>query len=77
MSNVQLCVSIPPKLKISDFIGYLKGKLALLILDNNPEMENKQARSFWAHGYEVSKVKNVDEDSIVFQTSNRRIHEQR
>ena len=30
--HVHLCVSIPPKLSVSDFVGYLKGKSALMNL---------------------------------------------
>ena len=37
--HVHLCVSIPPKLSISDFVGYLKGKSALMIFDKHPEKE--------------------------------------
>ena len=44
--HVHLCVSIPPKLSISDFVGYLKGKSALMIYDKHPEMESKWDRSF-------------------------------
>ena len=39
--HVHLCVSIPPKLSVSDFVGYLKGKSALMIFDKHPEMGNK------------------------------------
>lgn len=28
--HVHLCVSMPPKLSISEFVGYLKGKSALM-----------------------------------------------
>lgn len=49
--HVHLCVSIPPKLSVSEFVGYLKGKSALMIYDKHPEMGNKWDRSFWARGY--------------------------
>ena len=62
--HVHLCVSIPPKLSISDFVGYLKGKSALMIFDKHPEMGNKWDRSFWARGYYVSTVGNVDEETV-------------
>ena len=61
--HVHLCVSIPPKLSISDFVGYLKGKSAL-IFDKHPEMGNKWDRSFWARGYYVSTVGNVNEETV-------------
>ena len=62
--HVHLCVSIPLKLSVSDFVGYLKGKSALMIFDKHPEMGNKWDRSFWARGYYVSTVGNVDEETV-------------
>ena len=62
--HVHLRVSIPPKLSVSDFVGYLKGKSALMIFDKHPEMGNKWDRSFWARGYYVSTVGNVDEETV-------------
>ena len=64
VDHVHLCVSIPPKLSVSDFVGYLKGKSALMIFDKHPEMGNKWDRSFWARGYYVSTVGNVDEETV-------------
>ena len=62
--HVQLCVSIPPKLSISDFVGYLKGKSALMIFDKHPELGSKWDRSFWARGYYVATVGNVNEETV-------------
>ena len=62
--HVHLCVSIPPKLSISDFVGYLKGKSALIIFDKHPELGSKWDRSFWARGYYVATVGNVNEETV-------------
>ena len=62
--HVHLCVSIPPKLSVSEFVGYLKGKSALMIHDKHPEMCSKWNREFWARGYYVSTVGNVNEETI-------------
>ena len=62
--HVHLCVSIPPKLSVSEFVGYLKGKSALMIHDKQPEMGNKWSREFWARGYYVSTIGNVNEETI-------------
>ena len=62
--HVHLCVSRPPKLSISDFVGYLKGKSALMIYDKHPEMESKWDRSFWARGYYVTTIGNVNEETV-------------
>ena len=62
--HVHLCVAIPPKMSVSDFMGYLKGKSALMIFDRHPELAEKFRRDFWATGYYVSTVGNVDEKTI-------------
>jgi putative transposase len=62
--HVHLCLSIPPKLSISDFMGYLKGKSAFMIFDRHPEMGSKFNRHFWARGYYVSTIGNINEESI-------------
>jgi len=62
--HVHLCVSIPPKLSISDFMGYLKGKSALMIFDRHPDMGTKWDRSFWARGYYVASVGDINEDAV-------------
>ena len=59
-----LCVSIPPKLSIAGFMGYLKGKSALMIFDKHPELTSKWSKSFWARGYYVSTVGNITEEAI-------------
>jgi len=64
LDHIHLCLSIPPKLSVSDFMGYLKGKSALMIYDRHPELGNKWDRSFWARGYYVSTIGNVDEETI-------------
>ncbi|MEG0713001.1 MAG: IS200/IS605 family transposase [Niameybacter sp.] len=62
--HVHLCVSIPPKLSISEFVGYLKGKSALMIFDKHPEHGTKWDRKFWARGYYVCTVGNITEEAI-------------
>lgn len=62
--HVHLCVSIPPKLSVSEFVGYLKGKSALMIFDKHPEHGTKWDRKFWARGYYVCTVGNITEDAI-------------
>lgn len=62
--HVHLCVAIPPKYSISKFVGYLKGKSALMIYDKHPELESKWSKSFWARGYYVSTIGNITEEAI-------------
>ena len=55
--HVHMLVSIPPKLSVSDFMGYLKGKSTLMIFERHANMKYKyQNRSFWCRGYYVSTV---------------------
>jgi len=51
--HVHLCLSIPPSEKVSDVVGYIKGKSALMIHDKYPESVNG-----W------SKVGNITEDAV-------------
>ena len=62
--HVHLCLSIPPKMSISEFMGYLKGKSALMIFDRHPEFGEKWNREFWARGYYVSTIGNVNEEMV-------------
>ena len=62
--HVHICVCIPPKLSVADFMGYLKGKSALMIFDKHPELVTKWNRSFWARGYYVLTIGNLTEEAI-------------
>ena len=64
VDHVHLSVSIPPKLSISSFMGYLKGKSTLMIYDRHPELQSKWNKAFWARGYYVATIGNITEDSI-------------
>lgn len=48
---------IVPKLAVSDFVGYLKGKSTLIIFERYANMKYKYGRrGFWSKGYYVSTV---------------------
>lgn len=52
-----MLVMIPPKVSVSAFMGYLKGKSALMIFDRHANLKYKYGnRHFWAEGYYVSTV---------------------
>ena len=62
--HVHLLVSIPPKMSVSSFMGYLKGKSALMMFDKHANLKYKFGnRHFWAEGYYVSTV-GLNEDTI-------------
>lgn len=62
--HVHLSVAIPPKISISSFMGYLKGKSTLMIYDRHPEKQSRWNKAFWAGGYYVATVGNITEDAI-------------
>ena len=52
--HVHLLLSIPPSISISNFMGYLKGKSALMMFDRHANLKYKFGnRRFWAEGYYV------------------------
>ena len=55
--HIHILVSIPPYLSVSQFMGYLKSKSALMIFDRHANLKYKYGqRSFWARGYFVDTV---------------------
>ena len=55
--HIHMLVKIPPKLSISSFMGYLKGKSSLMIFEEHANLKyNYGNRHFWAQGYYVSTV---------------------
>ncbi len=55
--HVHILVSIPPKMSVSSFMGYLKGKSALMMFDRHVNLKYKFGnRHFWSEGYYVSTV---------------------
>lgn len=48
VDHVHLSIAIPPKLSVSDFMGYLKSKSTLMIYDRHPELQSKWDKAFWA-----------------------------
>lgn len=55
--HVHLLLSIPPRISISSFMGYLKGKSALMMFDRHANLKYKFGnRHFWAEGYYVTTV---------------------
>jgi len=55
--HIHMLVSIPPKMSVSGFMGYLKGKSALLIFQKFGNMKFAyRNREFWCKGYYVDTV---------------------
>lgn len=55
--HIHMLVRIPPKLSVSSFMGYLKGRSAVLIHERHANLKyNYGNRAFWSKGYSVSTV---------------------
>ena len=55
--HIHILVSIPPKISVSSFMGYLKGKSSLMIFDQQANLKYRYGnREFWCRGYYVDTV---------------------
>ena len=55
--HIHMLVKIPPKMSVSEFMGYLKGKSSLMIFDQFANLKYKYGnRHFWCRGYNVDTV---------------------
>ena len=62
--HIHMLVTIPPKLAVSNFMGYLKGKSTLMIFERHANLKYKYGnRNFWAKGYYVSTV-GLNKDTV-------------
>ena len=52
-----MLLEIPPKISVSSFMGYLKGKSTTMIFEQFGELKYKyRNRQFWCKGYYVDTV---------------------
>lgn len=63
--HVHLLVMVPPKLSISDYVGKVKGRTAIRVLNKHRGLKKKPywGNHFWAKGYCVDTV-GLDADKI-------------
>jgi len=55
--HVHLLLEIPPKLSVSSFMGYLKGKSTMMLFERHANLKYKYGnKNFWCKGYYVSTV---------------------
>lgn len=53
--HIHIFVRVSPKIGISSFMGYLKGRSAILIHEQHANLKYKYGnKSFWSKGYYVS-----------------------
>ena len=78
--HIHMLVSIPPKLSVAAFMGYLKGKSSLMIFHRHANMKYKYGnRTFWCPGYYVDAVgrnKKIIEEYIKNQIQEDLAYEQ-
>lgn len=63
--HVHMIISVPPKYSISEIMGWLKGKTAIKLFQEQRGLNNKYywGRHIWARGYCVSTI-GLDEEQI-------------
>jgi putative transposase len=77
IDHIHLVVAIPPKYSVSKFVGFVKGKSAIKILDQYPTLKRRYwGRHFWAKGYCVSTV-GLDEEQITKYVRWQQNHDRR
>lgn len=55
--HIHMLVNIPPKISVSSFMGYLKGKSSLMIFDRHANLKYRYGnREFWCRGNYVDTV---------------------
>ena len=55
--HIHMLVEIPPKMSVSSFMGFPKGKSSLIIHERHANLKYKHGnRSFWCRGYYVDTV---------------------
>ncbi len=55
--HVHMFIEIPPKMSVSSFMGYLKGKSSVIFHERHGNLKYKYGnRSFWCRGYYVDTV---------------------
>ena len=82
VDHVHLQVMVPPKVSISSFVGTIKGRTAIRILNQHKKLKQKPywGNHFWARGYCVDTV-GLDEEKVRkyvrYQEKRERLAEQR
>jgi len=77
VDHVHMLLSIPPKLAVSNVVGYIKGKSAIYLARTYGERKrNFVGQNFWARGYFVSTV-GRDEKAIREYIQNQEKEDQR
>jgi putative transposase len=65
IDHVHLLTMVPPKVSISDYVGTIKGRTSIRVLNRHKHLKKKPywGNHFWAKGYCVDTV-GLDEEMI-------------
>ncbi|VVS90915.1 IS200/IS605 family transposase [Desulfoluna spongiiphila] len=81
IDHVHLLVMVPPKVSLSDYVGLVKGRTAIRVLNRFRQLKKKPywGNHFWAKGYCIDTV-GLDAEMIrkyvKYQERNEKLHEQ-
>ena len=65
IDHVHMLISIPPKHSVSHIVGFLKGKSSIWVAQTiNNRQKNFVGQKFWARGYFVVSVGNVNSEEV-------------
>ena len=78
IDHVHLLVMIPPKISISTYVGMLKGRIAIRVLNKFKRLKQKPywGNHFWAKGYCVDTV-GLDSEMIRKYVKHQEVKEKR
>ena len=66
--HIHMLVSIPPKLSVSSFVGYLKGKSSLMIFDRHAHLKYRYGnRKLWCREFFVDTVGKKGNSRFIFE----------
>ena len=67
--HIHMMVSIPPKLSVAEFMGYLKGKSSLMIFDRHANLKYKtiEEKEFMTdiQSYEIGGIKHSGQEDTM------------
>jgi putative transposase len=73
--HVHMMISVPPKLAVSEVVGFMKGKSSIWIAQNiERKMRNFNGAKFWARGYFVSTI-GRDEEVVRMYIRNQELQD--
>ena len=73
IDRVQQSMTIPIKLSVVNFVGYLKEKSTLMIYDRHSELQSRRDKALWEKGYYPEIIYYWESCTEIYQRASRRI----